>query len=244
MTYCLALKAQDGLVLLSDSRTNAGVDDVGVTRKLHLLETPSDRIIVLQSAGNLSTTQEVLDRLARDPTPIASAGHLFEVALHVGQLEQEVVAQHKDALEGADATASFIVSGQIGPAPVDLLMVYPEGNYLRASDDRPFLQIGETKYGKQILELGAAAFATVDEATKFAVASMVTTARENVAVGPPYDLALYREGTLDLQQRRFEEDDPYLELAAEVWERHLLAAIAELPTLDWPDPPAGAGDGL
>jgi putative proteasome-type protease len=156
MTYCLAMRLDEGLLFLADTRTNAGVDDVGVVRKLHVLMAAPDRVLVLASAGNLGTTQEVLDRLGRDPARLTGAAHLFEAALGVGEVGQEVVAEHKEALGNADATASFILGGQIGDDPPDLLRIYPEGNYIRASEDRPFLQIGETKYGKFILELGAA----------------------------------------------------------------------------------------
>ncbi len=232
MTYCLAMRLDEGLLFLADTRTNAGVDDVGVVRKLHVLMAEPDRTLVLASAGNLGTTQEVLDRLGRDPARLTGATQLFEVALCVGQVGQEVVAEHKEALGAADATASFILGGQIGDEPPDLLRIYPEGNYIRASDDRPFLQIGETKYGKFILELGSAAGVAMEGAAKVAVTSMMSTARENVAVGPPYDLAIYRPGSFRLDQRRIDAADPFLAAAAAIWERHLLAAIDELPPLE------------
>jgi putative proteasome-type protease len=234
MTYCLAMRLDEGLLFLADTRTNAGVDDVGVVRKLHVLMAAPDRVLVLASAGNLGTTQEVLDRLGRDPARLAGAAHLFEVALGVGEVGQEVVAEHQEALGTADATASFILGGQIGDDPPDLLRIYPEGNYIRASEDRPFLQIGETKYGKFILELGAAARLSLEGAAKVAVTSMMSTARENIAVGPPYDLAIYRRGSFRLDQRRIDADDPFLATAAAVWERHLLATIDELPPVDLP----------
>jgi putative proteasome-type protease len=232
MTYCLAMQLDEGLLFLADTRTNAGVDDVGVVRKLHVLVAEPDRVLVLASAGNLGTTQEVLDRLGRDPSRLTTAAHLFEVALGVGQVGQEVVAEHKEALGTADATVSFILGGQIGDDPPDLLRIYPEGNYVRASEDRPFLQIGETKYGKFILELGAAARLPLAAAAKVAVTSMMSTARENVAVGPPYDLAIYRRDSFRLDQHRIDADDPFLAEAAAIWERHLLATIEELPPVE------------
>ncbi len=234
MTYCLAMRLDEGLLFLADTRTNAGVDDVGVVRKLHVLVAAADRVLVLASAGNLGTTQEVLDRLGRDPARLTGTAHLFEAALCVGQVGQEVVAEHQQALGNADATVSFILGGQIGDDPPDLLRIYPEGNYIRASDDRPFLQIGETKYGKFILEFGAAAHLSPEGAAKVAVTSMMSTARENVAVGPPYDLAIYRRGSFRLDQRRIAADDPFLAAAAAVWERHLLATIDELPPVELP----------
>ena len=134
------MRMREGLVFLSDTRTNAGVDNVGTYRKLHVLRPAPDRLFVLQSAGNLATTQEVLDRLMIDlETPggqasLASVAHLFEAALYVGRLSQETASAHDDALRrvGADGTATFILGGQIGKAPPDILLVYPEGNYIRA----------------------------------------------------------------------------------------------------------------
>ena len=192
MTYCLAMRMVDGLVFLSDTRTNAGVDNVSTYRKLHVFRPAPDRLFVLQSAGNLATTQEVLDRLALDlDTPgdhesLASVTHLFEAALYVGRLGQSVAAAHRDALQsvGADGTATFILGGQIANAPPDILLVYPEGNYIRASDERPFLQIGETKYGKFLLEVVGTHDVDLVTATKIGLGSMMSTARRQ-PVGRP-----------------------------------------------------------
>ena len=153
MTYCLAMRLDEGLVFLADTRTNAGIDDVGTYRKLHVVQPVPDRIFVLESAGNLATTQQVLDRIRQDlagaseQESLASVTHLFEAALYIGRLCREVAAQHRDALDrvGADGTATFILGGQVGAEPADILMIHPEGNYIRASEERPFLQIGEGK---------------------------------------------------------------------------------------------------
>ena len=198
MTYCLALRLDEGLVFLADTRTNAGVDDVGTYRKLHVIRPAPDRVFVLESAGNLATTQEVLDCIDRDLAnegeSLASVDHLFEAALYVGRLGREVADRHRTALQstGADGTATFILGGRVGPADPDILLVYPEGNYIRASDDRPFLQIGESKYGKFMLELAVEAHVDLGQATKIALGSMMSTARANLSVGPPYDLAILR----------------------------------------------------
>ena len=164
MTYCLALRLDDGLVFLADTRTNAGVDNVSTYRKLHVLRPAPDRVFVLESAGSLATTHEVLDRIDRDlATPgdhesLATVGHLFEAALYVGRLSREVAAEHAPrSARRADGTATFILGGQIAASAPDILLVYPEGNYIRASDERPFLQIGESKYGKFMLELAVEA---------------------------------------------------------------------------------------
>ena len=240
MTYCLAMRLDDGLVFLSDTRTNAGVDNVGTYRKLHVFRPAPDRLLVLQSAGNLATTQEVVDRIAVDlATPgehesLATVPHLFEAALYVGRLGREVTGRHSAAL-GANATATFVLGGQIGDASPDILLVYPEGNYIRASDDRPYLQIGESKYGKFLLDVAVLAHVDLVTSTKIALGSMMATARANLSVGPPYDAGVYRTGAFSLDEFRFTADSPILEELREVWERNILHAVAELPHVSLPE---------
>jgi putative proteasome-type protease len=239
VTYCLALRLDEGLIFLADTRTNAGVDNIGTYRKLHVVRPAPDRVFVLESAGNLATTQEVLDRIERDLATsgehesLATVGHLFEAALYVGRLSQEVVQRHRAGLSavGADATASFILGGQIAGERPDILLVYPEGNYIRASDERPFLQIGESKYGKSMLELAVHAKVDMDSAVKVALSSMLSTARANLSVGPPYDLGVYLNGSLDLVEHRIAEDSPYLRELQDVWVRLLTEAIDQLPQI-------------
>ncbi|HEX7442887.1 MAG TPA: hypothetical protein VF320_03310 [Acidimicrobiales bacterium] len=240
MTYCLAIRLEAGLVFLGDSRTNAGVDNVSTYRKVHLFQPAPDRFFVLESAGNLATTQEVLDRINQDlsdpgaPESLATIGHLFEAALYVGRLSREVAASHREALArvGADGTATFLLGGEIrGDAP-DILLVYPEGNYIRASDDRPFLQIGESKYGKFTLELGVAAHVNLATAAKLALTSMVSTAGANLSVGPPYDLVIYRTGSFDPFEARINAESPFLARLEAVWAKHLSDAIADLPAIE------------
>ncbi len=240
MTYCLAMRLSDGLVFLSDSRTNAGVDNVSTYQKLFIFHPEPDRLVVIQSAGNLATTQEVMDRLQQDleqPGPngsLATGSHLFEVALYLGRVSTEVAERHRPQLaaSGADGTSTFILGGQIGTDPPDILLVYPEGNYIRASEDRPFLQIGETKYGKFLLELATEAQLPIESAAKVALSSMVSTAHANLSVGPPYDLGLYRPGTFQLECARITPDSPFLDRLQETWARHLDAALAELPMVE------------
>jgi putative proteasome-type protease len=240
MTYCLALRLDEGLVFLADTRTNAGVDNVGTYRKLHLLQPAPDRLFVLESAGNLATTQQVLDRLERDLVTdgihqsLATVDHLFEAALYVGRVGREVALEHEAAL-GSAATATFILGGQIHGDRPDIFYVYPEGNYIRASDERPFLQIGETKYGKFMLELAVKAHVDLLSATKIALGSMMSTASANLSVGPPYDVGLYRNGSLQLEEFRVEADSPLLAHLEQIWERHQLNAIAELPSISRAD---------
>ena len=239
MTYCLAMRLDEGLVFMSDTRTNAGIDNISSYRKLHVLRPAPDRVFVLQSAGNLATTQEVLDRIQQDlDTPgehesLATVDRLFQAALYIGRLGREVGQRHFQALSavGADGTATFILGGQINGAPADILLVYPEGNYIRASDERPFLQIGESKYGKFMLEIAVAADAGLVAATKIALGSMMSTAHANLSVGPPYDLAVYRNNSLVLDEFRITEDSLLLTRLKDLWQTHILNAVAELPSV-------------
>jgi len=237
VTYCTAMRLQDGLVFLSDTRTNAGVDNVSTYRKLFVFQPRPGATIVVQSAGNLGTTQEVLDRLRRDladPEAVGSlrdAAHLFEAALLLGRHNVEVADAHRATL-GADGASTFILGGQIGDEPPDIYLVYPEGNYISASEDRPFLQIGEAKYGKFLMELATEAGLDLLGAAKVALSSMISTARANLSVGPPYDLGIYRPGSHRVAHVRIDADSPFLARLEEVWARNLGRALDELPTVE------------
>jgi putative proteasome-type protease len=243
MTYCAAVTLDAGMVFASDTRTNAGVDNISTFRKLHVIRPSDDRVFVIESAGNLATTQEVLDRIDRDlragddRETLATVDHLFEAALYIGRLSREVVKEHREGLGtiGADATATFILGGQIAGDRPDLFLVYPEGNYIRVSDERPFFQIGETKYGKFMLELAVHAKVDLDDAIKIALSSMLSTARANLSVGPPYDLGVYRNGSLRLAEHRIEADSESLTHLHDVWLELLTTAIDKLPQLDIDD---------
>lgn len=246
MTYCLAMRLDEGLVLLSDTRTNAGIDNISIYRKLHVLDPAPDRVFSIQSAGNLATTQEVLDRIDRDLAAddgretLATVDRLFEAALYVGRISREVVQSHSDALTaaGADGTATFILGGQIVGARPEIFLVYPEGNYIRASDTRPFLQIGETKFGKFWLELAVHARVDLDHAIKLALGSMLSTTRANLSVGPPYDLAVYHNGSMSFDEHRIEPTSEYLIEVQDLFVQHLLAALDELPPIPWETTPS------
>jgi len=231
------------LVFMADTRTNAGVDDVGIYRKLHVLAPAPDRVFVIESAGSLAATQEVLDRIQRDlasadgRVTLASVDYLFEAALYLGRLSREVAREHRDALKevGVDGTATFILGGHVGAESPDILLVYPEGNYIRASDERPFLQIGETKYGKYLLELAVASNVDLRTAAKIALGSMMSTARANLSVGPPYDVGIYLSETREINQFRIQSDSPLLEQLRQMFERFILDAISELPVISGGD---------
>jgi putative proteasome-type protease len=229
------MRLDAGLIFLSDTRTNAGVDNVGTFRKLHVLRAGEDRVFVLQSAGSLATTHEVLSRIDRDLTngvseSLATVQHLFEAALYVGRLNKEVYAEHAPTV-GAGAAATFILGGQIRGERPNILLVYPEGNYIRVSDTVPFLQIGEAKYGKFLLELAVRAQVDLQTAVKIALGSMLSTAHANLSVGPPYDAGLYRNGTFEVREMRIEEDNAYLRKLNDVWIEQLLDSVNNLPPI-------------
>jgi len=241
MTYCLAIRLGEGIVFLSDTRTSAGVDNISLYRKMHVRQPAPDRAFVIQSAGNLATTQEVLDRIDRDlcaddgRETLASVDRLFEAALYVGKISREVVASHRDALSasGADGTATFILGGQIAGEAPEIFLVYPEGNYIRSSKTRPFLQIGEAKFGKFWLELAVQPGVDLDLAIKIALGSMLSTTRANLSVGPPFDLAIYRNDALEFHEYRIEADSDYLNDIQQRFVQHLFEALDELPPIPW-----------
>jgi putative proteasome-type protease len=228
------MRLDAGLLFLSDTRTNAGVDNIGTFRKLHTIRAADDRVFVLQAAGSLATTHEVLARIDRDLiTPgdhesLATVEHLFEAALYIGRLNRMVTAEHA-ATVGSGSSATFILGGQIAGSRPDILLVYSEGNYIRVSDTVPFLQIGEAKYGKFLLELAVRAHVDLKTAAKIALGSMLSTAHANLSVGPPYDVALYRNGSLEVGELRIEDDHPYLRALNQVWIAELLDAVHHLP---------------
>ena len=233
MTYCLALRLHEGMLFLADTRTNAGVDDVGTYRKMHVLQPADDRLFVIESAGSLATTQEVLDRMARDLAAgeaTREPGH-GRSSVRGGAVPRAPEPRGRGRAQGRAGSrwgptarrrsSSAATSGTKTP---DILLVYPEGNYIRASDERPFLQIGESKYGKFMLELAVEAHVDLVTAAKIALGSMLSTAAANLSVGPPYDIGFYFNESRTLSQFRIESDSPLLEKLRKVWERHSSAA--------------------
>jgi len=229
------MRLDEGLLFMSDTRTNAGVDNVSTYRKLHVFRPADDRLFVLQSAGSLATTHQVLDQMTQDLSgsgdSLTTVGHLYEAALYLGELNTRAAKRHEETL-GVNATATFILGGQVGTDPADLLLVYPEGNYIRVSEDRPFLQIGEAKYGKAWLDLAVRSQADLRTAAKIALSSMISTALANLSVGPPYDLGIYEPGSYRLLHARIDGDSPYLTRLSDTWREHMLAAAGVLPDLE------------
>jgi putative proteasome-type protease len=248
MTYCLGIRTREGLVLASDSRTNAGFDQVNVCRKMHTFVEPGERVFVLLTSGSLSCAQSVLSLLRRDFNEgrgLAAAATFYDAARAVGEQVRRVSALDRQALEQDDFkfNVHFLLGGQIRGEEPDLYLVYPQGNPLRASEDSPFLQIGECKYGRPILDRGIRFDrTTLDDAARYALISIDSTMRSNVTVGPPIDLMIYARNELGVTRyRRFTDRDPDLLAIHAQWEQALRRAVQELPTIQFGDTPAPGG---
>jgi putative proteasome-type protease len=217
MTYCLGILLPTGLVLASDSRSNAGVDQIALARKMSLMTVPGDRVIAILSAGNLATTQSVVSQLrhaAGTGAPdmdLYAARSLFEVASMVGARLREVVERDSRFVQPyGDPAGSFLVGGQIAGEAPRLFQVYSAGNFIEASSRSRFVQIGETKYGKPILDRVLSHETSLDEAAKLAMLSFDATIRSNLSVGPPIDLLRYETGSFSIANLITVEDGhPY-----------------------------------
>lgn len=237
MTYCLAISVKRGLVFTSDSRTNAGIDHVSTYSKMHTFGRDGERQFVLLSAGNLATTQGVVARLQRDiregwEQNLFTVRDLTEAGDYVGSVSR---AQQTKVTGGGSAfEASFILGGQIGEEPPDILLIYPEGNHIRATEETPYLQIGESKYGKPILDRIIASATTLDQAALCALVSMDSTMRSNVTVGPPIELMVYhRDSLAPGEHLRLDHDSHYLRELKKSWEEGLKQAFRGLPPINW-----------
>ena len=243
MTYCLGIRTKQGLVMASDSRTNAGIDQVDVCRKMHTFVIPGERVFVVLSAGALSLTQSVVTLLEQDfhaEKGLYSAPNFYSAVRCVGDQVRHVASLDRDAMERDKIpfSVTLLVGGQIrGEAP-ELYLVYSQGNPLRCTNDSPYLQIGESKYGRPILDRGLRyESTTLEQASKYALISLDSTMRSNMAVGPPIDLALYCNDEFALtRRRRFAADDPQLIAIRSTWERELRNAVKSLPEITFDEP--------
>jgi putative proteasome-type protease len=242
MTYCLAAKVNSGLVFASDSRTSAGVDDVRTYGKMQVFEFPGEALYVLLTSGNLATTQAVVAQLNRDLRnpeagySLRAAGSLFDAAEYIGRVS--VRAQKAAAAEaedkGAKLEASFILGGQVKGEEPGLYMIYPIGNCIATSPETPFLQIGESKYGKPILDRIIRPELSLEDAARCALVSLDSTMRSNISVGPPLELLIYRRDELKAGTRmRMDFETPYYRLLKDIWGRELEAVFHKLPRFEW-----------
>ena len=240
MTYCVGMVLDEGLVLMSDTRTNSGVDNISVFRKMFFWSKPGERIIAMMTAGNLATTQAVISRLEeRTKAPgernnsLLEMPTMFQIAGEVGKLLRETVqiTQDENGVSGKGRfTASMIVAGQIKGMEPRLFMVYPEGNFIEASWDTPFFQIGETKYGRPILIRGYDRKMSFEDAAKLMMVSFDSTLKANLSVGLPLDLlVIKRDEFKPLHEKRIEHGDDYFEAISKSWSDALRNAFHSLP---------------
>jgi putative proteasome-type protease len=242
MTYCIGVKLDHGIIFASDSRTNAGMDNVAKFCKMTVFERSGDRVIVLLSSGNLAGTQAVISVLTqRCDTGEASAGlfgarTMFDVAMLVADAMRDIEKRDGDYLGEHDGgfNASFIVGGQISGEPLRLFRIYAEGNFIEAGVDTPYFQTGETKYGKPILDRVIAPFTPLAEATKCVLVSFDSTMRSNLSVGMPIDLICYELDSFETKKRRrFDEGDAYFTTLSFQWREGSRQVFRQLPELTW-----------
>lgn len=240
MTYCLAMQLNSGLVFCSDSRTNAGADQVSTYGKMHVFSDFPDRTLVILSAGNLATSQAVLSQIRRDisdaaPSNLSSFAYLSEVADYIGELCLKTQEKYAPAGQSAGFSpeASFIVGGQIDAQAPSIHMIYPEGNHITASRHHPYLQIGEVKYGKPILERIVRGNTDYKTAMRCALVSMNSTMHSNATVGPPIELLYYTSGEPGSVTHRvmFDENDGYLRSLGDAWDVKIVEAFNDLPSI-------------
>lgn len=242
MTYCVGLQLNRGLVFMSDTRTNSGVDNISTFRKMHHWVEPGERAITLMAAGNLATTQTVVSlleertKIPEDRQPsILEVPTMFQVAELVGGILRETIATHADTGQKADSTfnATLVLGGQIKGMPPRLFLIYPEGNFIEAGPDTPFLQIGETKYGRPILVRAFDPDMSIEAAVKLLMVSFDSTIKANLSVGPPLDLSVCEVDTMTPRPPiRIAADDPYFSMISTAWGEELRRAFTALPDFD------------
>jgi putative proteasome-type protease len=242
MTYCVGLLVDTGLVMLSDSRTNAGVDQINTFRKMATFQRPNDRVLVLLSAGNLAVTQAVVQLLNEPPEDPAQpprlfrASNMFNAARVVGDALREIHVRDAESLKdhGHEFNATFILGGQIRGEPPRLFNIYAAGNFIESSVDTPYFQIGESKYGKPIIDRVISRSSSLAQAAKCALISMDSTIRSNLSVGAPLDLAIIRTDELRLGTHiSIDLDNEYFKMIRTRWGFALREVFSELPNPNW-----------
>ncbi len=243
MTYCVGLDLKDGMVLLSDTRTNAGVDNISTFSKMHVFEKKGDRVIVLLGAGNLATTQAVINLLNEGleidgkVRTLSLVKTMFRAAELVGEAIRRVYRIDGKSMEDHNVSfdVSFLMGGQIKNGKLSLFEIYSAGNFIEATQDTPYLQIGEHKYGKPILDRTARYETELYDGVKLALVSMDSTLRSNLSVGLPIDLLVYRRDSLQIElKRRITDRDDYFKMLRERWSAALREAYRTIPQPSWP----------
>ncbi|ARS26608.1 peptidase [Sphingomonas sp. KC8] len=251
MTYCVGILLREGLIMISDTRTNAGIDNISTYRKMHVLADSDDRLILCMSAGNLSVTQHVLGQLAEGLPPVAAdepprrIDHMptmFRAAQLVGEAVMTAGSELKPALVAAGVSSgiSLLLGGRIGDGPIRLYLIYDAGNFIECGADTPFLQIGATAYGKPILDRAMTYESALDEAVKVGLLSFDSTIRSDLSVGLPFDMVVMpADPELPVIRRRIEVDDAYFADLSRRWSMLLNESRATIP-----DPPFLAQAGI
>jgi putative proteasome-type protease len=242
MTYCVGLDLADGLVLLSDTRTNAGVDNISVFSKMHVWEAPGERVLALLTAGNLAVIQSVVN-LLNEGIELDDASHtpltvpsMFRAAQLVGEAVRRVWRTDAGAMEAQSVKfdVSFLLGGQVKGRKTRLFQIYAAGNFIEATPDTPFLQIGEHKYGKPILDRATTYDTDLYDGVKLVLVSMDSTLRSNLTVGLPIDLLVYRRDALRVElRRRITEEDEYFRMIRERWSAALRETYRAIPRPPW-----------
>lgn len=238
MTYCIAISLDKGLVLTSDSRTNAGIDQVSTYSKMFRFDTKSDRCIVVMSAGNLATTQCVIEQLNRDlrednKLSLNTTHYMSDTADYVGEVLSSRIRRYSDDEQsGFSPEATLLLAGQIQGQPHQAFMVYPQGNHITTSPETPYLQIGESKYGKPVLDRFLTMDTSLLDAATCSLISMDSTMKSNVSVGPPIEVLMYYKDSMSLRRHyRFDTDDPFLVELRREWGNKLNQAFGEMPRI-------------
>ena len=241
MTYCVATMIDAGSVFASDSRTNAGADNISTFRKMKTFERKGDRVLVVVNSGNLAITQATLNYLEQEirhstEANLMSVCSMYEVAELIGSALREV--RHRDgpylAENNVDCSANFIVGGQITGEPQRLFLIYAEGNFIEATPETPYFQIGEVKYGKPIIDRIIRADTSMNDAIKSVLVSFDSTMRSNLSVGLPIDMACYERDTLQLNRvHRFDDQNDYMQRLHKSWGDGVRQAFAQLPNFDY-----------
>jgi len=244
MTYCVGIRLYSGLVFLADTRTNAGVDQVGTFRKLTVFENPGDRMMVMMTAGNLSISQSVRQLVASHAGPdgmsIWNAPSMYEVARIVGEAVRTVHKQEAAKLSefGIDFNINIVFGGQVKGERCRLFNVYSAGNFIESHDEHTYFQIGEAKYGKPILDRVINPATSLDDAAKCALISMDSTLRSNVSVGLPLDMLVYEEGSLAVTRFvSIDEQNQYFHLLRNSWGQQLKNVFEGIDAPVWDAPP-------
>ena len=240
MTYCVAAMIDAGIVMASDSRTNAGVDNIATFRKMKIFENPGERVVVAICSGNLAITQATINRIEQTmhrhdgSTSVMNASSMYDVAELFGTMLRDVRKREAPFMHNVDSSANFIIGGQIHGERPRLFLVYPEGNFIEATTETPYFQIGEVKYGKPIIDRVIMPGTMLSDAVKCILVSFDSTMRSNLSVGMPIDLVCYEAGSLRVTKNCcFNEEDAYMQTLKREWNEGVRRAFAQLPALDW-----------